>query len=120
MDVKERVQAYLDKNNIKTSAFEREVGLSNGYWRKTKSISANCVAMILGKYPELSAEWLLRGEGEMEKVYTHVDEGAEAIYGGSVRNTSGVSPNEFEQGLEELRRRVADLERQNTSTAEAV
>ena len=44
MNVKERIQKYLDYMGIKSATFEREVGLSNGYWKKTKNISADILA----------------------------------------------------------------------------
>lgn len=65
MDVKERIQKYLDYKGIKTATLEREVGMSNGYWRKTKSISANIVSDILRVYSDLSEKWVLFGEGMM-------------------------------------------------------
>ena len=65
MDVKERIQKYLDSKGIKNTTFEREVGLSNGYWKKTKSISANVVADILRKYSDLSSDYVLKGIGTM-------------------------------------------------------
>lgn len=65
MDVKSKIQQYLDYYGISANKIENEAGLSNGYWRKTKSISANVVSDILGIYSDLSAEWLLRGTGSM-------------------------------------------------------
>lgn len=65
MDVKERIQQYLDYKNIKVTQFEVSIGASSGYWRKTKSVSANIVSQIAGIYSDISAEWLLRGKGEM-------------------------------------------------------
>jgi hypothetical protein len=65
MDVKERIQKYLDYKGIRTASFEKEVGLSNGYWRKTKSISANIVSEILRAYSDLSSRWVIFGEGAM-------------------------------------------------------
>lgn len=65
MSIKERIQKYLDYKGIKTATMEREVGLSNGYWRKTKSISANIVSDILRVYSDLSDRWVLFGEGAM-------------------------------------------------------
>lgn len=65
MDVKERIQQYLDYKHIKVTQFEISIGASSGYWRKTKSVSANIVSQIAGIYSEISAEWLLRGKGEM-------------------------------------------------------
>ena len=64
MNVKERIQKYLDAKGIRTTTFEKEVGLSNGYWRKTKSISANILTDILKKYTDLSSDYVL-GISEM-------------------------------------------------------
>lgn len=65
MEVKERIQQYLDYKGVNNANLEKEVGLSNGYWRKTKSVSANAVADILRVYSDLSAEWVFRGTGSM-------------------------------------------------------
>ena len=65
MDTKDRIQEYLDTKGIKTATFERDCGMSNGYWRKTKSISANIVSVILRTYSDLSSRWVLFGEGSM-------------------------------------------------------
>lgn len=76
---KMRIQKYLDAKGINTRQFEIQTGLSNGYWRKTKSISAHAVSMILKTYKDLSARWVLFGEGVMccsnssdEEIYTKV------------------------------------------------
>jgi hypothetical protein len=61
MNIKERIQKYLDSKSIKTATFEREVGLSNGYWRKTKSISADMLATILRRYSDLSVDYVMKG-----------------------------------------------------------
>lgn len=61
MSIKERIQKYLDSKHVKTATFEREVGLSNGYWRKTKSISADILASILKRYTDLSADYVIKG-----------------------------------------------------------
>ena len=61
MNIKERIQKYLDSKSIKTATFEREVGLSNGYWRKTKSISADMLATILRRYSDLSVDYVVKG-----------------------------------------------------------
>lgn len=65
MEIKERIQEYLDYKGIKVTQFEVSIGASSGYWRKTKSISANIVADIAGIYSDLNLEWLFRGTGSM-------------------------------------------------------
>lgn len=67
MNAKDRIQQYIDYKGISNSKFEIEVGLSNGYWRKTKSISSSVVEKILRIYSELNPLWVLTGEGEMLK-----------------------------------------------------
>lgn len=49
MNAKDRIQQYIDYKGISNSKFEIEVGLSNGYWRKTKSISSSVVEKILSE-----------------------------------------------------------------------
>ncbi len=65
MDVKEKIQEYLDYKGINTNQLEVSIGVSRSYWRKTKSISANIVLDICRVYTDLNTEWLLRGKGEM-------------------------------------------------------
>jgi hypothetical protein len=68
MTVKERVNQFIDYKGIKINAFEMSIGVSKSYWSNTQKISAEVVAGILRVYSELSAEWLMRGEGDMLKL----------------------------------------------------
>lgn len=43
------------------------IGVSKSYWSNTQKISAEVVAEILRVYSDLSAEWLMRGKGNMFK-----------------------------------------------------
>lgn len=67
--VLERLKEYIDSQGITVAAFEKEAGLSNASFRKTlqsgKGIGSDKLEKILTIYPDLSAEWLLRGEGLM-------------------------------------------------------
>lgn len=65
MSIKDRIQQYLDYKGIKPGSLEKAANLSNGYWRKTKSISAEVASNILRLYSELSAEWVLFERGAM-------------------------------------------------------
>ncbi|MBP3354123.1 MAG: hypothetical protein J6L02_05685 [Bacteroidales bacterium] len=64
-----RLKEYLDYKGISISAFEKSVGMSNASFSKQlntgKTIGADKLENILTKYFDLSADWLLRGEGEM-------------------------------------------------------
>ena len=65
MDTKGRIQQYIDYKGITTYRLEQDAGLSKGYWAKTKSISADTATKISRVYVDISAEWILRGEGDM-------------------------------------------------------
>ena len=70
--VLERIKEYHDYKKIKVAAFEKAAGMSNSSFRKTllsgKGIGSDKLEKILSIYPDLSAEWLLRGEGQMERI----------------------------------------------------
>lgn len=67
MSVKERLLEYLSNKGINANAFENSISVSKSYLRNTKNISAEVVSEALRVYSDLSAEWLLRGEGSMFK-----------------------------------------------------
>lgn len=67
MTIKERIQEYIEFKGISVYRLEADAGMSKGYWGKTKSISADVVMKISRVYSDISAEWLLRGNGEMIK-----------------------------------------------------
>lgn len=67
MTVKERVNQFIAHKGIRINAFESSIGVSKSYWSNTQKISAEVVADILRVYSDLSAEWLMRGVGEMIK-----------------------------------------------------
>ena len=65
----ERFKTYLNTKDITNSRAEKDCGLSNGLIGnalKTRStIGSDKLEKILTAYPDLSAEWLLRGTGSM-------------------------------------------------------
>ena len=67
--VKERILLYAREKNLSNKAVTDATGLSNGLLSacKGESMKSENIAQILKAYPDLSAEWLMRGEGEMIK-----------------------------------------------------
>jgi len=67
--VLERLKEYIDHRGISIAAIEKAAGMSNASLRKAiqsgNGIGTDKLEKILTLYPDLSAEWLLRGEGEM-------------------------------------------------------
>ena len=73
MELKERITAVLSYAELSASAFAKKIGakttqaiydLISG---KTKTLSPDILNKVLSCYPDLSIEWLVRGEGEMLK-----------------------------------------------------
>lgn len=68
MTVKNRVKAYCEAIQMTVSAFEKSIGVANGYVNSiSKSIGIDKVSLILEKYPNINIEWLLTGKGDMLK-----------------------------------------------------
>lgn len=67
MNIKERTLNLVKSKNLSVNAFEKATGLSCGYLHNTKNYSAEVCAKILKVYTDISPEWLLLGEGEMQK-----------------------------------------------------
>ena len=67
MTVKERISEFQHLKGYKDFAFERALGKSRGAWRKTDNPSADFLSLIFTTFPELSTEYVFRGEGDMVK-----------------------------------------------------
>lgn len=65
LTVKERISLYLENKGISEYRFERDLGLSKGYLNKAKNPSSDILTKLSGIYPDISTEWLIRGEGPM-------------------------------------------------------
>lgn len=64
-----RIKQFIDSKDIKVSAFERNIGMSNGSFNNTfkkgGTIGADKLEIILKNYTDLNPNWLLTGTGEM-------------------------------------------------------
>ena len=69
-DVLQRVTQLYTQLGLSKSSFAREINLKqmtvNQYLNGERKFSFEFIQAILMRYPELSAEWLLKGEGEIE------------------------------------------------------
>ncbi len=69
MGVLERLNEFIIAKGCSMKAFEESVGMSNGSIGTTikngQGLRSDKLENILSVYPELSAEWLLRGVGSM-------------------------------------------------------
>jgi len=70
--VTQRVNEFREKEGLSIRAFSIKIGMLQETLNKQlkedgRGVSISTIVLILSAYPELSAEWLLRGEGEMKK-----------------------------------------------------
>ena len=70
MTIKERILSFLESQGIKKVDFFEATGIRSSNF-KGKNMSSqpggDMIVRVLTIYPNLSAEWLLRGEGDMLK-----------------------------------------------------
>ena len=77
----ERIYKYIDIKGLKIAEFERKNSLSNGYLKKMlqrkADIGESILNSILENSPDISAEWLLTGNGSMLK--SEIKEAGEVV-----------------------------------------
>ena len=69
--IKGRILQYIDSQNISREKFFLKIGASKSNFSKSalkSEVSATIVSNICVQNPELSADWLLTGRGEMLKI----------------------------------------------------
>lgn len=66
-----RIKQFADTQEFSTRELERTIGVSEGMlskaFRCNTEIRTDSIESFVENFPQLSAEWLLRGEGEMIK-----------------------------------------------------
>ena len=68
-NVNQRIKEVLQKNDLSVTAFSKEVGLPqatvNRQLMEDNKVSLSTIKSFLKRFPKVSAEWLLRGVGDM-------------------------------------------------------
>jgi transcriptional regulator with XRE-family HTH domain len=71
MDMIERIRAIAKEKSKSMASFSAAIGIPqptlNNQMLGQRKISLETIYAILDTFPDVSAEWLLRGEGEMGK-----------------------------------------------------
>lgn len=62
---KDRLLLFIKHLGIGQTKFEKECGIANAYVSKVSSVSYDILLTITKRYPELNAEWVKDGVGEM-------------------------------------------------------
>lgn len=101
----ERILQFINYKGVSKLSFYREVGLSNGFLDRSKSIGVDNLVKILKTYPEIDPLWLLLGEGDMlkrgEQVQTNNgNNNTLNNINGSVKGDISISHNELSEFIE--------------------
>jgi hypothetical protein len=116
---KQKILQYLDYKGISKAIFCRETGISYENF-KGKSLKSDIGGAILGKiitiYSDISAEWLLTGEGSMLKPDTPTQATSNAVLPPS-DNTLLVLLGKNEMLIRENERLRIELDRYRASDA---
>ena len=72
MNTKANLLIFIEKKNLSKTDFYKITGLSNGFLDKGGSVTSSNLEIILKYFPELSADWLITGEGPMLRSDTPV------------------------------------------------
>ena len=64
--IKDRILGIIEANGMTQYRFETLCGLSSGYIKSIgEDVGSTKLAKILSKFPNISPDWLILGEGEM-------------------------------------------------------
>lgn len=108
----DRLKQFIDYLNISTRKFEQNISASNGqiakFLTKNTTIQSDILLKIFDKYPELSAEWLMRGKGEMLR------------QGGGKSEENTPCYTDFLEMIREKDRQIAEKDRQMSQLLTAI
>lgn len=65
-DIKERFKAIAKHKGLSVTEFEMAAGLSNGLVGKIKNPNVETILKVANRFPDISLQWLLTGNGDME------------------------------------------------------
>ena len=108
--IKDRVLQISDYKGVSKEKFFEELEVSYGNFKgkaKESALNSNVLEKIIAKMPEISAEWLLTGKGEMLK--SSVQNIVQNSGKNSINNISG---NIEQQNYNELMEIIREKDRQ--------
>ncbi|HLN94231.1 MAG TPA: helix-turn-helix transcriptional regulator [Flavobacterium sp.] len=79
-----RIRQIIKDKNLSVSAFEKKIGMSNNSiqvaLKRNANVKDETLNHILAAFPEISAEWLLTGKGNMiRNAYPPVPESSSTV-----------------------------------------
>lgn len=114
MTIKEKILSFLEEIGYKKEEYYKAIGVAPSNFKGTglnSALGGEKVVKTLNLFPNLSADWLLRGEGDMFR--QNFDEPKENDQ--IVSHTGDISSiiSHFTDIIEQKDQRIASLEREN-------
>lgn len=106
--IKERILTFLAQKGITKAQFYKETGLSDANFKGIglkSELGGDKIVKILSIYPDISADWLLMGLGEMLKTKGYM----ETITSGEVLNPDGKDKHFYPDGKENQQKKTARM-----------
>lgn len=114
-EIKDRVKQVMDRENLTAGAFADSIGVSpatithilNG---RNKYPSTEVLLRLHNRYPDVSMQWLLLGEGEGIEKSSITPESLfdESESGVNATTDAGIPENRKEMGLRDIRKDVKE------------
>jgi len=77
--ITERISYILTIKQITKYKFLKDLGFSNGFLDKNRSIGTDKYAKILAYLPDINPDWLLTGEGSVYKEKNHINKNTDVV-----------------------------------------
>src|SRR5690554_682586 len=101
-----RIKELINVKNYTIASFEKEIGVGNNSIgisiRRNSNVSGEIIYKILIKFPDVNAQWLVTGQGEM------------------LLNSTNTSQNEVTRDLKALEEMVSVLKEKNSVQDEII
>lgn len=123
-DINQRIKEVLQKNDLSVTAFSKEVGLPqatvNRQLMEDNKVSLSTIKSFLKRFPKVSAEWLLRGVGDMccgvpdEQLEREIEEETgrvQSIGDNSNHNTQTMTDSALTKENELLKERIQEKDK---------
>lgn len=109
--IKQRIVQYLNFKEVKKEEFYSKINVAKSNFSKSalnSEVSASIVAKILNYFPDISAEWLITGKGDM----MNNNKGTDVEAGGHKDSCRCQLCEEKDKRIEELKEQIEVLKDQ--------
>ena len=120
MEIVDRIRKIVDEKSQSVTSFSKMIGVAqttmNNYLKYERPPSYEVLEAILVAFPDISAEWLLRGEGPMLKSETgkiNIDLISEQIESSSLVKVLVRSLESYQKHEDDLLNAIENLKKEN-------